>query len=240
MLKSVFKCLVLSLLFLLFQHPGHSQVKTLAVAPFKLIGDFDAPEIYSHGLPEAIANDLSRMPEISVVERLQLSAVIREHQLSQAGFISEQSAPRIGEMLGAEIVVVGTVQKIGNLVRVQSRAIEANSTEVIFSFKIEAKIRSIKDVFDLTDKIAKRMIMQFGLKLSEKQLDDLKIAATPDETAFKLFSSGLKYYDNSNFQQGLDCFKKAAELDSSFDLAQQIRLRAEKAFEELEKEIIKK
>ncbi|MDW7680773.1 MAG: FlgO family outer membrane protein [bacterium] len=237
MLKSVFKCLVLSSLFLLFQHPVYSQVKTLAVAPFKLIGDFEAPEIFSHGLPEAIANDLSRMPEISVVERLQLSAVIREHQLSQAGFISEQSAPRIGEMLGAEIVVVGTVQKIGNLVRVQSRAIEANSTEVIFSFKIEAKIKSIKDVFDLTDKIAKRMIMQFGLKLSENQLDDLKKAATPDETAFKLFSAGLKFYDDSHFQQGLACFKQAVELDKNFSLAQQIRLRAERAFEELDREI---
>lgn len=230
------------ILIFIFKETGFSDDDklTLTVVPFQTIGEFENSDIYAYGLPEAIAHDLSQIPGITIVERLQLSAVLREHKLTQAGFISEQQAPEIGKMIGANIVLIGTVQTVDNLVRVQSRAIKVNSGDVVFSLKVDKKISSFKDILSLQDDIAKKIIIKLGFELSKDLLNNIAEPVTLSEDAFNFYSSGFKYYDKGDFQSGLNYFKKAAELDKDFSLAQQIRLRAEKAFEELEREINKK
>ena len=125
--------LIFSLLILTGAGFAQSMTLTLTVVPFQTIGNFENADIFAFGLPEAITNDLSKIPGITVVERLQLSAVIREHKLAQAGFIDEAKAPEIGKMLGADVIVTGTVQKIGVLVRVQTRAIKVYSGAVSYT-----------------------------------------------------------------------------------------------------------
>ena len=92
----------------------------------------------------------------------------------------------------------------------------------------------------MQDDIAKKIIIKLGFELSKDLLNNIAEPVTLSEDAFNFYSRGFKYYDKGDFQSGLDYFKKAAELDKDFSLAQQIRLRAEKAFEELEREINKK
>jgi len=91
------KCFTISL-FVVAPSAGMAAVDTLAVAPFSVIGDSTNAEIYAYGLPEAIANDLSHVTGLTIVERLRLSTVLQEYGLSQAGFVGEQNAPRIGEL----------------------------------------------------------------------------------------------------------------------------------------------
>ena len=212
-------------------------IDALAVVPFKVIGDIKNPDIYGYGLPDAIANDLTQIPGITVVERLRLSSVLQEIKLSQAGLISENAAAKVGNMLGAKTIIVGTVQKMGKLVRIHARLVNVVSGKIVFSIKVEKEVKAFKDVFALENLVTRKILLQLGFKLSAKQLEKIGKEPTLSEDAFKFYSSGFRFFDSGDRKNGLVFFNKAAEIDKDFDWAQKVRIRAQQAFEELEREI---
>jgi len=215
---------------------GAPGIDTLAVVPFQVIGDSANAEIYEYGLPEAIANDLASIPGLTVVERLRLSSVLQEFKLAQAGFVSEQNAPRIGELLAARVVLTGTVHKSESAVHVFVRAVSVASGEVLFSVKAEQNGAKLIDLFKLEDLLARKVAVQLGLAMAQDEIAKIDTAPTFSEDAFQLYSAGLKSLDGGDFPTALSKLKRSAEIDSHFNWAQKVRIRAQKAFEELEKE----
>ena len=212
-------------------------VDTLTVVPFQVIGDIKNSDIYGYGLPDAIANDLAQIPGITVVERLRLSSVLQEIKLSQAGLTNENIAAKVGNMLGAKTIIVGTVQKMGKLVRVHARLVNVVSGKIVFSIKVEKEIKAFKDVFSLENLVTKKIVLQLGLQLTSEQLEKIGKEPTLSEDAFEFYSTGFRLFDSGDQKNGLVFFNKAAEIDKNFDWAQKIRIRAQQAFEELEREI---
>jgi hypothetical protein len=66
----------------------------------------------------------------SVVDRQQLDTIRAELNFQMSGEVSDESAQNIGQMLGAQSIVSGSVSKIGSLYRVQVKAIEVQSAGV--------------------------------------------------------------------------------------------------------------
>ncbi|MDZ7842466.1 MAG: CsgG/HfaB family protein [Gammaproteobacteria bacterium] len=56
-----------------------------------------------------LSNELSNTGDFTVVERAKLDPVLREQDLSAAGALSGESAARVGEITGAQYLVLGTV-----------------------------------------------------------------------------------------------------------------------------------
>jgi len=77
-------------------------------------------------LSENAVNDLV----FSVVDRAQLDAVRAELNFQWSGEVSDASAQSIGEMLGAQTIVSGSVNRIGTIYRLQVRAIEVQTAAV--------------------------------------------------------------------------------------------------------------
>ena len=227
------------ILIFIFKEAGFSNDDklTLTVVPFQTIGEFENSDIYAYGLPEAIAHDLAQIPGITVVERLRLSSVLQEIKLSQAGLTNENIAAKVGNMLGAKTIIVGTVQKMNKFVRVHARLLNVVSGKIVFSIKVEKEIKAFKDVFSLENLVTKKIILQLGFKLSGKQLEKIGKEPTLSEDAFKFYSTGFRFFDSGDYENGLAHFNKAAEIDKDFDWAQKARIRAQQAFEELEREI---
>jgi hypothetical protein len=66
----------------------------------------------------------------SVVDRQQLDTIRAELNFQMSGEVSDESAQSIGQMLGAQSIVSGSVSKIGSLYRIQVKAIEVQSAGV--------------------------------------------------------------------------------------------------------------
>jgi len=237
MQKTHLKIFLIFHYFLILTKIGNSQhIDTLAVTPFQVLGDTTGADVYAYGLPDAIANALSNIPEITVIERLRLSAVLQELKLYQAGLITEKNIPSLGEMLGAKLIIIGTVQKLGQEVRVNVRGVKAHSGEVIFGVQSEKRIEVFSDIFKLEDNLTQKIISQLGLKSSDENFSDEKSELNFSEKAFELYSKGLRYFDQGDYEKALKSIQKAAEIDENFNLTQKIRLKAQRAFEELERE----
>ncbi|MBN1533621.1 MAG: VWA domain-containing protein [Spirochaetes bacterium] len=58
---------------------------------------------------EQLIFSMSKSPSFALVERKNLQGILKELELSQSGLMDEEKAARVGKMLGAELIVTGTL-----------------------------------------------------------------------------------------------------------------------------------
>jgi curli biogenesis system outer membrane secretion channel CsgG len=88
-----------------FVSPDPSAVRKVAVLPFK------APtELIGTSVSDLWVTELMRMGFYELLERAQMSKVLSESELAMAG-LSVNKAVEVGAMLGADGVIVGTVDE---------------------------------------------------------------------------------------------------------------------------------
>lgn len=59
-----------------------------------------------------------------MVERLQIKRILEEIKLSMTGLIDEKTAQKAGELMGADLMVVGGYQKFGDEIRITARFVK--------------------------------------------------------------------------------------------------------------------
>lgn len=83
-----------------------------AVFPFAYHGTDEKMAAYAGGLADMCVDEMFRSKRFRIVERSRIDAVLKEIGLSQAGVIDESRAGDIGKQLGAELILVGSVEEI--------------------------------------------------------------------------------------------------------------------------------
>lgn len=71
---------------------------------------------YTHvgdGVADMLATALVKSGKFMVIERQELDKVLQEQRLGQSGVVTEQSAAKVGRLLGVELLVVGSVSEFG-------------------------------------------------------------------------------------------------------------------------------
>jgi TolB-like protein len=71
---------------------------------------------------------------ITAVDRAQLDLVRQEMNFQMSGEVSDESAQEIGKMLGAQYIVSGSIDNIGNTYRFRISAIEVESAAIQVSY----------------------------------------------------------------------------------------------------------
>lgn len=85
---------------------------------------------YVDAMPDMIVSELMRMaPQTQLVERRQVEAAIQELQLDIGGLTKEDSR-RLGQWVGAERILIGTLSSLERTVRLDLRIIEVESGRI--------------------------------------------------------------------------------------------------------------
>ena len=69
----------------------------------------DASWQLGEGLTEMLTNELFRTGRFTMVERAALADIVKEQELGQTGLIRKETAARVGDLLGAQLLVAGAV-----------------------------------------------------------------------------------------------------------------------------------
>lgn len=101
------------LLMLLFVFTANAQLKKrVAVSRF----EDRAGTGYNHlgeGVADMLVTALVKSNKFSVLERQELEKVIAEQRLGESGLVTPETAPKLGKLLGVELMVVGSVSEFG-------------------------------------------------------------------------------------------------------------------------------
>ncbi len=108
------KCFVfLFICFIVAAPPLHAQLKKrVAVSRFE-----DRSGSGYHSLGEGIADmlvtALVKSGKFIVIERQEIERVLHEQQFGESSMVTPESAPKVGQILGAELFVVGSISEFG-------------------------------------------------------------------------------------------------------------------------------
>jgi curli biogenesis system outer membrane secretion channel CsgG len=99
--------------FFLSTLPLHSQLKKrLAVSVFE---DRSGSGYHSlgEGMADMLVTALVKSGNFIVLERKEVERIVQEQQLGQSFMITPETAPKVGQLLGADIFVIGSVTEFG-------------------------------------------------------------------------------------------------------------------------------
>lgn len=138
------------------------QVKRILVGQFVYNQEFNT---LTKSLQEKLANSLTNMG-MQVVERDQLERVLKEQKMGYSGLINSTTAKKIGELFGAEGMILGTVSDFGNDIVINGRLVDVETGNAISASEVElAKTPMIAGM--LTVKVEEPPV--FSIKKNQKE-----------------------------------------------------------------------
>jgi TolB-like protein len=116
--------------------PRTGQAK-IAVAPFTNLGPTAHQKKLGEVVAELLVTRLSGKPNVTVIERSQLNQVLEELKLSMLGLTEGSNAEKVGKLLGAEAIIVGSVSEVGDKFAISARHVEVESGRVAFAKEVQ-------------------------------------------------------------------------------------------------------
>jgi len=185
-----------------------TSAKSIAVLPFANLSSDKENAYFADGIQDEIITRLAKIGEIKVISRTStLRYASRPENLSQ-----------IARELGVANLLEGTVQKVGDRVRINVQLVRASDDSHLWA---ETYDRKLDDVFGIQSEVATAIAnaMQATLTSSEKA----QVAATPttNPAAYDAYLKGLSLETRANFSHELnerarDFYIEATRLDPKF------------------------
>ncbi len=191
--------------------------KMLVVLPFENLGP---PEdaYFVDGTTDAITARLAAIRGLGVISR---TSAIQYRR-------TEKNLQEIGEELGVDYVLEGTVQRErpgdpASRVRVIPQLIRVSDDTHIWSDTYDEDMR---EVFRVQSEIAERVARALDITLLEPERRSLETGPTDNLEAYEYYLRGHDYLSNkssagdaSALRSAVELFERAIELDSTFALA---------------------
>jgi len=123
--------IVLSCGFLLAETSFAAEEITVAVADFSNSTGRFLYDTLEKSVPEMLKTELSRIGDITVVERSKLESVLAEQALNQTGIIGVEDAQKVGQLVGAQYVIAGEITKVQSRLRIDAHIVQSQTGKVV-------------------------------------------------------------------------------------------------------------
>jgi TolB-like protein/Flp pilus assembly protein TadD len=181
-------------------------VPSMAVLPFADLSPEKDQDYFCEGIAEETINALVKVESLRVAWRT--SAFQIKETISD---IRE-----IGQKLGVDTVLGGSVRKAGNRLRITAQLINVADGYHIWSERYD---RELKDVFEIQDEIAQSIVEALQVELSPTDKEGIKKGAETDVQAYDYYLRGRKaFYEfrKQGFEQARQMFARALVIDPKY------------------------
>ena len=185
------------------------KIRSIAVLPFADLSAERDQEHFSDGVAEEILNALSKVSGLHVPARTSCFA-FRGATLD---------AREIGQRLGVETLLDGSVRKAGKRVRISVQLVDASNGYQLWSERFD---REIEDIFVIQDEIARSVLESLGLALTEREEFRFLKPSTTNIEAYESYLRGRKLYHKWTRQSvefARQMYERAVKIDRDFAAA---------------------
>jgi TolB-like protein len=178
---------------------------SIAVLPFINMSGDREQEYFSDGITDDLTTALARLPDLFVIART--SAFTYKGRAAKVQDISRE--------LGVKYILVGSVRRAGNDVRITAQLVDATTGADLWAQHYD---RPMRDVFSLQDEIVQRIITTLNLQLAVSARGIVFPKRTDNFEAYDYFLRGIEFFVLGNptketNEKARQMFQKAIESD---------------------------
>jgi TolB-like protein/DNA-binding winged helix-turn-helix (wHTH) protein len=189
--------------------------KSVAVLPFENLSEEKQNAYFAAGIQDEITSNLARIAELKVISRTSAN-------LYKSG--NPRNSREIGQQLGVAHLLEGSVQRVGNRLRVNAQLIKAPTDTHVWAQTYD---RDVADLFAIQSEIAQAIAGQLYTKISPAEKRAIERPPTTDLAAFDLYTRAKDLAVRAPFAntgkkdllEAYDLLNQATAQDPAFFLA---------------------
>jgi adenylate cyclase len=183
-----------------------SERPSIAVLPFNNMSGDPEQEYFSDGITEDIITDLSNVSGLFVVAR--------NTAFTYKG--KPVKVQQVGQELGVNFILEGSVRKAGSRVRVTGQLISSKDGGHVWAKRYD---RDLTDIFAIQDEITHAIVEQLKVKLLPQEKKSIGQTPTDNVEAYTYYLRGRQFlhrHSKAYYQLARRMFAKAVELDPRY------------------------
>jgi serine/threonine-protein kinase len=191
-----------------FQSHSSGERPSIAILPFVNVSADPENEYFCDGLAEELINRMMKLDKLRVAART-----------STFAFKGRESDVRyIGQNLGVQSVLEGSVRKSGDRLRITAQLINVSDGYQIWSERYD---RELADIFEIQDELALAIVDALKVRLIGNEKAVLRKRYTDNVEAYQLYLKGRLWNRRTadGFKSAIGYFQKAIEVDNTYAIA---------------------
>lgn len=154
----------------------------IAVLPFRTESTGgDQSEFFSNGMMESVLNNLAQVKELHVISR----------QSAEQYRDSKKPIRQIAKELGVAFILLGSVQRTGDKVKISAQLVDANKDRYVWSRNFPG---DMSDVFTLQEDIALKITEALQVNLSQEEKRRLGRVVSSNQAALDAYYEAQFHY----------------------------------------------
>ncbi len=183
--------------------------KSIAVLPFDNFNKDPEQQYFSDGISQDILTHLSGIKDLQVIS----------FNSSRKYRTSEQSTQEIGQALGVQHLLSGSVQQSGKQFRIRARLINAVTDQQLWANSFDGELA---DIFQVQSEVSSKIAEVLKAELLPTVAARINAKPTENIAAWQEYSQGKHLWRKRGIENLLTAekhFKKAITIDANFALA---------------------
>jgi len=209
-IAAIFIVILLLILTKPYLFPERSTGNSIAVLPLENMTKDPEQEWFSDGMTDALITELAQIRELRVISR---SSAMQYKETTKA-------PPQIAAELGVQYLVDGSVVKVGDLVKISARLINALDDQYIWAKEYE---RRFINILGLHGEIAKAIASQIKVQLTPHEEKRLAQDRSVNPETYEMYMKGIYHLNKRTpdaLEKGMAYLNQAVEKDPNEPLAQ--------------------
>jgi TolB-like protein/Flp pilus assembly protein TadD/predicted Ser/Thr protein kinase len=188
----------------LMGRPRPVQIRSLAVLPLENRSHDQEQDYFADGMTDELITELAKLNAVRVISR---TSVMRFKN-------TDKSLPEIARALNVDAVVEGSVQRVGDRVKINARLLQARTDQELWAHSYE---RDLSDVLRLQHEVAEAIAGSIEVTLTPAPGSEKLRAVDPE--AHEAYLKGLYYWNKrtpEGLKRALQYFQQAIQKDPNY------------------------
>lgn len=183
----------------------------VAVLPFTSASQDSDSEFFAHGIHNDLLTQLSKLQSMRVISA---TSVMEYRGIAH-------NIREIGEELGADVILEGSVQIAANQMRINAQLIDTSTDEHLWAETYDRDLSPV-DIFDIQSEIARAIAKEMHATLTVSDNQQLSLIPTKNMAAYRAFHRAMQIWetrDGTDDTEYIQALEQTVELDPAFTRA---------------------
>lgn len=192
----------------------------LVILPFKNLTGAAEQNWLGESFAESLTTSLSQRSQLELIERSQLELILQEQGFSQSALADENQAPRLGKILGARKLLIGSYQQQGQTLQIQARLVDVETGQIAEGQAVKVEGQA-DNLFALQARLAESLLMGLGVlpSAAERQALESSLKICNSHQVYAQYQQArilLRMLSDKHLSHAVELLEKAVATEPNF------------------------